>query len=491
MVRAQLTLRADAPGAVVSRHLFGHFAEHLGRCIYDGLWVGEESAIPNVRGWRSDVVAALRAIRIPNLRWPGGCFADDYHWRDGVGPRASRPRRPNAWWGSLENNAVGSLEFIDLCRQLGCEPYFCGNIGSGTVAEMRDWVEYLNAPRGGTLAEERAAHGLAEPAGVRLWAVGNESWGCGGHMRVEAYADHFRRAATYLRDHGDTKLFRVACGPRDDDYHWTDVMMRECAKPILGTTLMQGLALHYYCVPGDFPPQKSATEFGEAEWLELMWRAARMDEFIERHSAIMDRRDPEKKVALVVDEWGAWHAPAAGSNPAHLFQQNTLRDAVMAGAILNTFIHHSARVRLGNLAQVVNVIQAVILTDGPRFVLTPTWHVFRMFLPHHDAMHVPVELDAEALAFEGKKFPALSAAASRGADGALTLTVCNLDPARPARIETNFPAGPARGEILTAAAFNAHNTFDQPHTLEPQPFAVADARVFELPAHSVAVLRSA
>lgn len=497
MPSATVHLQADRAGPRVSRHLFGHFIEHLGRCVYDGLWVGPGSAVPNERGWRSDAIAALRAIGAPNLRWPGGCFADDYHWRDGIGPAASRPRGTSAWWGAGESNAVGTQEFLDLCTAVGAEPYVCGNVGSGEVREMRDWIEYLNAPAGASsLAELREAHGRREPAGVKLWAVGNESWACGGNMRPEYYADLYRRFATFLRDFPGAPLCRVGCGPRDDDYRWTEVLMRECGRPLLGgQRLMQGLALHYYCVPGDFPPSRSATDFDAAGWGELMARAARMDEFIRGHRAIMDRHDPEGYVGLVVDEWGAWHAPEPGTPPGHYFQQGAVRDAVMAGFILNTFIHHAGRVRIANLAQVANVIHSVILTDGNRLLRTPTWDAFALYRPHHDADQIPVALEAAEQRWGDWKFPGASAAASRAADGTLCLTVCNLDYAAPLDLAVRLDgaaAGWVAGNLLAGASPQAHNTFAAPDTVRARPLA-APAQAngvwrLTLPAASVAQL---
>lgn len=496
MSRITLQIRPDSTGPVVSRHVFGHFIEHLGRCVYDGLWVGEESPIAHARGWRRDGIEALRAIGVPNLRWPGGCFADDYHWRDGVGPRRARPRGVSAWWGAGEPNTVGTHEFLDLCAAVGAEPYFCGNVGSGSVQEMRDWVEYLNAPAGAsTLADLRATHGRVEPANVRLWAVGNESWACGGNMRAEFYADLYRRFATFVRDFPGATLMRVACGPRDDDYHWTEVLMRECGRPLLGgQRLMQGLALHYYCVPGDFPPAKSATEFGEAEWDELMARAARMGEFVTKHSAIMDRHDPEKYVGLIVDEWGAWHAPEPGTPEGHFFQQGTLRDAVMAAYVLNGFIHHADRVRGANLAQAANVVHALFLTQGEQLLRTPTWDVFSLYVAHHEAVALPVAINGVGQrTWNGVPYPVISAAASRSVDGTVTVTLCNLDYSLAHAVELEIPGlSCVACRQLAAERPQAHNTFAAPDSVRAQPAALpareSDGWNCELPPHSVTAL---
>ncbi|MCF7689152.1 MAG: alpha-N-arabinofuranosidase [Cephaloticoccus sp.] len=468
--RAQLHIAADQPGPVISRHLFGHFAEHLGRCIYDGLWVGEDSPVPNVRGWRSDLVAALRAIKIPNLRWPGGCYADDYYWRDGIGPRQQRPRRVNAHWGGvLDDNAVGTHEFLDLCEQLGCAPYIALNLGSGSPREMREWVEYVNAPAG-TLAEERAANGRKAPWSVTLWGVGNENWGCGGHMRPEYYADEYRRYATYVQDYPGAKPLRMACGPNEDDYNWTEVMMRECAKPLYGFDPMNGLSLHYYTLPGGWANKAPATPFDHSGWNEVMARGWRMDELVRQHSAIMDRSDPEKKVALLVDEWGAWYDVEAGTNPRFLYQQQTVRDAVLAALNLNIFIANCERVRFANLAQVVNVLQSIALTepDGGRMVLTPTWDVFKLYAGHHESRRLPVQVVTEQLALADMKFPQVSATASLTADGAVNVTLCNTDPAHAVEIALTLAGHSAdqlSAHVLSSPELTTCNTFDQPRAV--------------------------
>lgn len=356
----RLAIYTDGDGPVINRHIYGHFAEHLGRCIYDGIWVGETSSIPNTRGIRNDIAAALRRINIPNLRWPGGCFADDYHWRDGIGPREARAHRVNTHWGNvIESNAFGTHEFLDLCRQLGCEPYICGNMGSGTVQEMRDWLEYMTFAGDSTLPRERRKNGQDAPWDITYWGVGNENWGCGGNMRAEFYADEYRRYATYCRHFNEGKLFRIAGGPHDEDYHWTEVLMREAAA------CMEGLSLHYYSLI-QWNDKKSATQFDRSQWFTLLKKALFMDPIISQHSAIMDQYDPGKRVALIVDEWGAWHAAEPGTNPAFLYQQNTLRDAVLAGVTFHIFHNHCDRVRMANIAQTVNVLQALILTEGEK-----------------------------------------------------------------------------------------------------------------------------
>jgi alpha-L-arabinofuranosidase len=498
--RAQLHIAADRPGPVISRHLFGHFAEHLGRCIYDGLWVGEDSPVPNVRGWRTDLITALRAIKIPNLRWPGGCFADDYHWRDGIGPRARRPRRVNAHWGGVvETNEVGTHEFLDLCEQLGCEPYIAGNVGSSTPRELREWVEYINAVDG-SLAAERAANGRKDPWRVRLWGIGNENWGCGGNMRVEYYADLYRRFATYTRPHPEAPILRMACGPRNDDYHWTEVMMRECGQPVFGTHLMDGLSLHYYTVPGGWDHKAAASPFDHNGWNEVMAQGWLMHDYVRGHSAVMDRFDPEKKTALVVDEWGSWYAQEPGTPPGFLYQQQTVRDAVLAALNLNIFIDNCERVRFANLAQVVNVLQAVALTEpaGGRLVLTPTWDVLALYAAHQEAKRLPVKLTSAELAHGDLKFPQVSATASISDDGAVNVTLCNTDPANAVEIELTLAGRPAdklKAQVIAATELTTCNTFDHPRAVTTRAldtFTVkADKITVTLPPGSVAALHFA
>ena len=502
MPRAHLAIAADQPGPVIDRHIFGHFAEHLGRCIYDGLWVGEGSPVPNTRGWRNDLVAALRQIRVPNLRWPGGCFADDYHWREGIGPRAQRPRRINAHWGGvIEDNAVGTHEFLDLCEQIGCEPYLAGNVGSGSPRELREWVEYCNAAAG-TLADERAANGRREPWKVRLWGVGNENWGCGGNMTAEYYANEYRRFATYTRDFPDAKIYRVASGARNDDYHWTDVLMREAFQGPIGGPMLQGLSLHYYTVPPDesWPPSGHATEFDLKGWKDVMAIGWKMEALVRGHRAVMDRYDPKALTALVVDEWGSWYAPTAGTNPGFLEQQQTVRDAVLAALHLNIFINHCERVRVANLAQTVNVLQAVAFTEqgGGRLVLTPTWHVFSLYAAHQGAQRLAVESDAASCKHAGLDYPAVSATASRAADGAVNVTLCNTDSEQPAALALSLTGRAATApvaQVIAAKTPNAGNTFDQPRAVTAQPLAgvvLKGATVqVTLPPGSVASLRFA
>ncbi|MDR2764614.1 MAG: alpha-N-arabinofuranosidase [Tannerella sp.] len=481
----KLTVNADQGREIISRHIYGHFSEHLGHCIYGGYWVGEDSPIPNTRGIRNDVVQALRDIRIPNLRWPGGCFADEYHWRDGIGPREQRPRMVNTHWGGVvEDNSFGTHEFLDLCEQLDCEPYICGNVGSGTVEEMSKWVEYITSDGESPMADLRRRNGRAAPWKVTFWGVGNENWGCGGHMTAEFYDDQYRRYATYCRNYGDNRLFRIAGGAHASDYHWTDVLMKNSGR------LMQGLSLHYYTAP-----QGSATQFDEAKYFTTIDKASFMDELVTKHATIMDRYDPDKKIALIPDEWGVWYDVEPGTNPGFLFQQNTLRDAIVAGVTLNIFNAHCDRIKMANIAQTVNVLQAVILTDEEKMTLTPTYWVYWLYKVHHDATLLPVSLSCNKYELNDRKLDAISVSASRDAAGKIHLTLVNIDPDREQAVESEWRGVTLKnvsGKILTSANLADHNTFDRPDAVGVKDFKGAklskNTLSVRLPAKSVVML---
>lgn len=466
--KASLVIQADQPQATINKNIYGHFAEHLGRLIYEGIWVGEDSPIPNTRGYRNDVLAALKDLKIPLLRWPGGCFADEYHWRDGIGPRNQRPKRPNASWGGVDTNAFGTHEFLDLCEMLGADAYVNGNVGSGTPQETMEWIEYMTSDTDSTLANLRRSNGREKPWKVPFFAVGNETWGCGGNMRPEYYADIYRQYATFIRNQSGNKIQKIVSGSHDDNYKWTEVLMSQA------TRYMDGYSLHYYTLPtSNWQKKGSATQFGEKEWHATLVRTLRIDEFIRKHSAIMDQYDPQKRVGLLVDEWGTWYDPEPGRNMGALYQQNTIRDAVVAGINLNIFNNHADRVRMANIAQIVNVLQAMILTDGEKMLRTPTYHVFKMYAVHQDATLIPVVLSSPQYKFEDKTIPALSASASRDGNGRLHLSIVNLDPNRPAEISTTVTGATIKsvsGEVLTAPAMTGLNTFENPNAIKPAPF---------------------
>ncbi|GHV64260.1 intracellular exo-alpha-L-arabinofuranosidase 2 [Spirochaetia bacterium] len=471
----RVAINREQGRARISRHIYGHFSEHLGRCIYDGFWVGPDSPIPNTRGIRNDVVAALKHIRIPNLRWPGGCFADEYHWKDGIGPQEDRPKMINTHWGGVtEDNSFGTHEFLDLCEQLGCDPYICGNVGSGTVQELSQWVEYINLEGTSPMTELRKKNGRADPWDVKFWGIGNESWGCGGNMTPEFYADNYRRYAVYARNYGNSSLYKIACGPSNDDYNWTRVVMsKTCGER---GNLLNGLSLHYYTVPGEWAHKGSATEFTEDEWLITMRKAYHMDELISKHGAIMDEFDPARKVGLVVDEWGTWFDVEPGTNPGFLYQQSSLRDALVAAIHFNIFNNHAERVQMANIAQTINVLQSVILTEGRNIVLTPTYHAFDMFKVHHDAVKLPVFTESEPVAVGFGSIPAISASASIDDEDRVHVSLTNIDPVKEQKVNLELRGIPLKsvsGQILSSANMQDHNSFDNPEKVKLRSFTDA------------------
>lgn len=484
----------------IEPEVYGHFSEHLGRCVYEGLYVGDDSQIPNENGMRTDVVEALREMRIPLLRWPGGCFADEYHWMDGIGPKEQRKKTVNTNWGGvIEDNSFGTHEFFELARQLGCKTYVNGNVGSGTVREMSEWVEYITFGGVSPLAELRAANGHPEPWTVDLWGIGNENWGCGGNMRPQYYADLYRQFQTYVHDYGGKTPIRKVCGGAGTaDYEWTEKVLEtafdHCPKEAHG--FMDGLSLHYYTVPGGWGSMKSATDFGKEDWYETLSGALFMDELIVKHGAIMDRYDPEKKIGMVVDEWGTWYAVEPGTNPRFLYQQNTLRDALVAAITLNIFNKHSDRVKVACLAQTVNVLQAVILTEGARMLRTPTYHVMRMYRHHQGAELLESEALEVGTVGEGNyRVPKVTGSVSRDSDGIITVTVCNLsaDSAEPVKLELREKGyGILESRIVTAPEIGSFNTFDEPDLVCEKAFdgiCTEDGISFTLPAASVVALR--
>lgn len=468
----------------INKNIYGNFSEHLGRCIYNGLFVGADSPIPNVNGMRTDVVEALRNIKLPVLRWPGGCFADEYHWKDGVGPKESRKRMVNTHWGGVvEDNSFGTHEFLELCSQVGCEPYINGNVGSGTVQEMSEWVEYMTFDGVSPMAKLREQNGRKEPWKVKYFGVGNESWGCGGNMRPEYYADLYRRYQTYCRNYGDNQLFKIACGPNTADYDWTDKVME------IAGSYADGLSLHYYTVPsGCWEDKGAATGFTEDEYYATLKAANYMDELVTKHCQVMDRHDPEHKVGLIVDEWGTWYNVEPGTNPGFLYQQNTMRDAMVAALTLNIFNRHCDRVAMANIAQLVNVLQAVILTEGEKMVLTPTYHVFDLYKHHQNG--TLLGCFAEAQEIHG--IADLTVSASEDGDGAVHITAANLHAGGECPVELELLGKPAKavsGRVL-AGGMGSYNDFDHPNDVGIQDLkgiTIENGKVrFTLPACSAA-----
>ncbi len=487
--KSTLNLQLDSSKVKINKEIYGHFAEHLGRCIYDGIYVGDTSNIPNINGYRKDVVDALKEMEIPVLRWPGGCFADTYHWKDGIGPKEDRPSIVNVFWGGVtEDNSFGTHEFLDLCELLGTQAYVSLNVGSGTVQEAAEWVEYITSSNISPMTDLRKENGREDPWDVKFWGIGNESWGCGGDLTPEYYGDLYRRYASYSRGAD----YKIACGASSGDYNWTEQVMKKVKSKL---HLVQGLSLHHYTLPYNWSKKGSATEFTEKEWFTVFKKTLRMQELIEKHTAIMRKYDPQGKVGLIVDEWGTWYDVMEGTNPGFLYQQNTLRDALVAGINLNLFNNYAHTVKMANLAQVVNVLQAVILTQGEDMILTPTYHVFNMYKVHQDATLIPIELNSTDYELEGEKLPAVSASASVK-DDVVSITLCNLKPEASENIEINVgdkKYGKISAKIITADKMDDFNDFGKEPKVALKEFSVKKPKggklSLDLPSKSVVLIQ--
>ena len=499
---------------VIEPEVYGQFAEHLGGCIYGGLWVGPDSKIPNVRGYRKDVLVALQELDVPVLRWPGGCFADDYHWRDGIGPRDQRPKTLNIYWGGGETNAFGTHEFLDLCELLGCEAYVAGNVGSGTVEEMREWVEYMTSDSNSTLAQLRRRNGREKPWRVKYFGVGNENWGCGGNMTAEYYSNLYRRYSTYVRNFSGNDIVKVANGPSGRDVPFMDILVRNTHAHA------DAFSMHYYVLPSsDWKSKGAALGFPESQWFSVIQQTYEVEDLIEDYISILDKVDPEQRLDLLVDEWGTWYDRAADAKSA-LYQQNTIRDAVSAALFFHIFHEHGDRITMGNIAQVVNVLQAMILTRGDRMLLTPTYHVFEMYRVHQGARHIPLDFKSPTYSSSTAQPPptnppksykqdarpdepwtrqvaAISATASVAKDGTTHVSLVNTSPTEslPVELSIEGESRTFRGRSLTANKLDAHNTFDKPDTVKPRPLTDWDAEGnilrLTLPPASVSVISAA
>lgn len=463
-----ITLNVNDESPIIQKEIYGQFAEHLGTCIYGGIWVGPDSDIPNTNGYRNDVLQAFRELQVPVLRWPGGCFADEYHWMDGIGPRENRPRMVNNnWGGTVEDNSFGTHEFFNLCEMLGCEPYLSGNVGSGTVEELAKWVEYITAADG-PMAKLRAENGRKEPWHLKYLGVGNESWGCGGNFTPEYYANVYRRYQTYCRNFNGNRLYKIASGASDYDYNWTEVMMKNAGR------YMDGISLHYYTVTTWSGSKGAATKFDNDEYYWTLGKCLEIEDVIKKHVDIMDRYDHRGNVGLLVDEWGTWWDEEPGTIRGHLYQQNTMRDAMVAALSLNVFHNYTRRVKMTNIAQIANVLQSMVLTKGDQMVLTPTYYVFKMYVPHQDAKLVPVDVKTAYRKVDGGRLvPNVSATASVK-DGVYTISLTNVDLDETQPIEIALPASmknaKVSGEILTCANIADYNNFGQPEKVSLKPF---------------------
>jgi len=482
-----VTVDTSKPGAEIDRHIFGQFAAHLGTGIYGGIWVGEKSAIPNINGYRKDVVEALKAIHVPVVRWPGGCFADLYNWRDGIGPRAKRPTRINVHWGGVtDDNSFGTHEFMNFAELINTDPYVSINVGSLAPYDAAQWVEYMTSDEKASLADERRKNGRAKPWQLKYLGIGNETWGCGGNMNGDTAASVNARYSAFVNAPAAMNMVKVASGAtgnvsgNGDAERFTEAMMKGGGK-------LQALSFHYYAMPDNRNDRGAATGFGEDKWKSGLKLALEMEPLVSKVSAVMDKYDPQKKVALYVDEWGTWYDQEPGSHPGFLYQQNSLRDAEVAALTLNIFHRHTDRVKLAAIAQMVNVLQAMILTDGVKMVLTPTYHVFDMYQPFMGA--VPYSAKVAGPEYT-KGIAMVDVSAARGKDGKVYLALVNTDPNKPAHIVTNL-TGTAKGRILTGPAMDTHNTFAAPNTIHPAAFSgTSDGGklAVDLPPKSVAVL---
>lgn len=498
--KAQITVSTDKGKYVIHKEIYGQFAEHLGSCIYGGLWVGEDSPIPNVKGYRKDVFDALKRLQVPVLRWPGGCFADEYHWMDGIGPKEQRPKmQNNNWGGTIEDNSFGTHEFLNLCEMLGCEPYISGNVGSGTVEELAKWVEYMTSDGDTPMAKLRRKNGRDKAWHVKFLGVGNESWGCGGNMRPEYYSDLFRRYSVYCRNYDGNKLYKIASGASDYDYNWTRVLMDNVGHR------MDGVSLHYYTVTGWSGSKGSATKFDNDDYYWTIGKCLEIEDVIKRHADIMDKKDPKKQIGLLVDEWGTWWDEEPGTVKGHLYQQNSMRDAFVAALTLNVFHRHTDRVRMANIAQVVNVLQSMILTDTKgtgHMVLTPTYHVFEMYKGFMDATHLPLEIKCDSMdvrgdsnAKSGRRIPLLSASAAKQKDGSVIISLANVSLNDAQDVELSLDGMDAKtvsGRMLSCKYIADYNDFEHPETVTPQEFKGAKlkkgALKMQVPAKSIVVI---
>jgi len=498
---ATATIHANQGKQKIYKEIYGQFAEHLGSCIYGGLWVGEDSQIPNTNGYRTDVFNALKDLQIPVLRWPGGCFADEYHWMDGIGPKEKRPKmQNNNWGGTIEDNSFGTHEFLNLCEMLGCEPYISGNVGSGTVEELAKWVEYMTSDGDTPMAKLRRQNGRDKAWKVKFLGVGNESWGCGGNMRPEYYADLFRRYSVYCRNYDGNNLYKIASGASDYDYNWTKVLMNNVGQR------MNGLSLHYYTVTGWSGSKGAATKFDSDDFYWTMGKCREIEDVIKKHCAIMDEKDPKKQIGLLVDEWGTWWDEEPGTIRGHLYQQNSMRDAFVASLSLDIFHRHTDRVRMCNIAQVVNVLQSMILTDQKgtgHMVLTPTYHVFKMYKDFQEATYLPMELSCETKAVrgdnhakDGRTLPLISSSAAKKADGTIVVSLSNVSLDKAQEITINLDGATAKsvsGTILTSNNIADYNDFDNPNVVAPAEFKGAKIKkntlTVKLPAKSIVVLK--
>ena len=477
--KIELSVDASKSGPKIDRNIFGQFAEHLGYGVYEGIWVGPGSKIPNTRGIRNDVVNALKALKVPNVRYPGGCFADEYHWRKGIGSKRAATLNPN-WGGVIEPNTFGTHEFMDFLDQIDSEAFLSVNVGSGTSQEAAEWLEYLTTDKSTDLATERAVNGHPAPYKIPFLGIGNESWDCGGNMSAEYYLSQLKIYSRFVRNFNpaqqkNDQMLKIAVGPGGGEQRfteWTETVMKGWQNRQWSWD-MQGLSLHNYTVI-NWDKKHSSVDFGEIEYAQILKKTLEMESLIDKHAAIMDKYDPQKKIALVVDEWGAWYAPLPGTDPGFLIQQNSQRDAVLAALNINIFARRADRVRMANIAQMINVLQAMILTDKEKMVLTPTYHVFKMYVPFQDATFVPIAFDAGTYTNGSINLPRIDTIAAKDKNGKLWVEITNVDPKRAVEIDlttVGMTAKSAVGETLTAPKVDSVNSFETPNAVVPKPIS--------------------
>ncbi len=513
---SRVEILVNEPLGTISPNIYGHFTENLSGVVYDGIWVGPNSKVPNVDGIRKELIDEMRKVKPPVVRFPGGCFADSYDWRDGVGPADKRPRRTNFWADGepstappshrYDPNEFGTNEFAHFCQKVGSEPYLAANLRSLPAEELDRWVEYCNSPAGGTtLADLRASAGFKEPFNVRYWGVGNESWGCGGNFTPQEYAAEFRRFTTWVPHYGRELSF-IGSGPNVDNWGWTRGFFEEIARKGRGQLRsVYGWALHHYAwnlsrgKTQDWNQGKGdALKFDAVDWYELMREGDRMEGLINGHWQIMGEEDPQHWVKLVVDEWGPWYRPGSEATAGdQLEQMPTLRDAVFSGMTLDTFNRHPEKVAMAACAQLINCLNSLYLAHEDRFVVTPVGHVFAMYAAHQGGQALRTIFSAPTIDYDRDGKPAsfwgLKGSASLR-DNDLTLTVVNPHVSDPRDAQISVRGAKLRGATATVLShpdIHAHNTFAQKDVVTPKTQGAevrGDVLTFRFPPASVTKL---
>ena len=504
------------PLGVVSPDIYGHFTENLSGVVYDGIWVGKNSSIPNEDGIRKELITEMRKINPPVVRFPGGCFADSYDWRDGIGPEDKRPRRTNFWADSespsapadhrYDPNQFGTNEFVHFCKLLGSQPYLAANLRSLPAEQFYRWVEYCNSPAGSTaLADERAAAGYAQPFDVRFWGVGNEAWGCGGNFTAAEYAAEFRRYTTWVPRYGQTLSF-IGSGPNVDDWEWTRGFFEEIVrKGRWQIRSVYGWALHHYAwnlsrgKTQDWVQGKGdALKFEAVDWYELLSQGDRMQSLIDGHWQIMGEFDHDHSVKLVVDEWGPWYRPGGEATPGDQLEQiPTMRDAVFSAMTLDIFNRNPEKIAMANCAQLINCLNSLYVAHEDKFCVTPVGHIFEMYKAHQGGQGIRTLFSAPPVLYDRDghtaNFWGLSGSATLH-DKQLVLTIVNphVSESRETMIAIHGGAvHSAAATILANADIHAHNTFEQKDAVTPrtQTAEVQDGGLtFVFPAASVTKL---